>query len=238
MPANRIKIDNAVLKRYKKQSAKRNKRIISCNILIVCEGTKTEPNYFSAFKELNRGTVVYNIEIEGRGENTIQVVDRAIELRDKAKKSENEYDRVWAVFDKDSFPNNKFNAAIIKARDNSISTAWSNEAFELWYLYHFQNITTEMSRTEYKNCISQKVNNSKLYKSKKPYKYEKNDPLNYEIMNKYGSQDRAIKYAKAGSEEYKDERFATHNPCTMVYKLVLQLIGKDDELNKELESKI
>lgn len=27
-------------------------------------------------------------------------------------------------------------------QNNGIEIAWSNEAFELWYLYHFQNVTT------------------------------------------------------------------------------------------------
>lgn len=237
MPANKIKIDNAILKRYQKQSTRRKKRIILCNILIVCEGTETEPKYFAAFRKFNRGTVVYNLEIEGRGENTIQVVDRAIELRDKNKGTEREYDRVWAVFDKDDFDKN-FNKAINKAESNNISCAWSNEAFELWYLYHFLNRITAMSRDEYKKSISKAVNRSPLYKSKEPYEYKKNDEQNYEIMNKYGSQKEAINNAMSQSLYYSDKCYAKHNPCTMVYKLVLQLIGEDSELNEELKNKI
>ena len=51
MPANKIKIDNAVLKRFKRERTKREKKVVRCNILIVCEGTKTEPYYFEAFKQ-------------------------------------------------------------------------------------------------------------------------------------------------------------------------------------------
>lgn len=237
MPANRIKIDNAVLKRYKHKAAKRPKRPIRCNILIVCEGTKTEPNYFKSFSSYNRGTFVYDITIKGIGENTINVVDKAIELRNKAQKTEQEYDRVWAVFDKDSFSDANFNSAIIKARDNNICCAWSNEAFELWYLFHFSYQETGLSREKYKKAISDFVNHSKAYKAKKPYVYEKNSDQNYHIVNKYGSQERAIKLAEAKSKEYPDEKYANHNPCTMVYKLVLQLIGKDPTLNSELSQK-
>lgn len=74
------------------------------------------------------------MDVDGAGANTKQVVEKAIELRDKATIP---YDRVWAVFDKDSFPDVKFNGAIQKAISNGIDVAWSNEAFELWYLYHF-----------------------------------------------------------------------------------------------------
>lgn len=233
MPANRIKLEPALERRYAKKAQKHKARQVLCKILIVCEGTKTEPNYFEAFRFFNKGTMVYDIEVRGLGDNTINVVDKAIELKKKG-----DYDRVWAVFDKDSFPDNKFNAAILKAEANEIGCAWSNEAFELWYLYHFMNRTTGMSREEYKLAISGAVNNSANYKLRKTYEYAKNAKDNYQIMTTYGSMDNAIKFAEAKSLEYTDKRYAKHNPCTMVFKLVRQLIGKDEKLNKELKEKI
>ncbi len=233
MPANRIKLEPALERRYARQAQRREERKIICKILIVCEGTKTEPNYFEAFKSFNQGTIVYDIDVKGLGQNTISVVDNAIALKAKG-----DYDRVWTVFDKDSFPDEKFNSAIIKAESNGIYCAWSNEAFELWYLYHFVNRTTAMHRDEYKSAISNAVNNSPKYKSRSPYVYEKNDKDNFKIMTTYGSMDNAIKFAEAQSKEYADKRYATHNPCTMVFKLVRQLIGNDAELNEELKNKI
>lgn len=233
MPANRIKLEPALERRYARQEQRRKERKIVCKILIVCEGTETEPNYFKAFKTFNRGITVYDIEVLGLGANTINVVDKAIELKEKG-----DYDRVWTVFDKDSFPDEKFNGAIIKAEDNGICCAWSNEAFELWYLYHFVNRTTAMHRDEYKAAISAEVNKSPKYKLKKKYVYAKNNTENYQIMTTYGSMDNAIKFAEAQSKEYADKRYATHNPCTMVFKLVRQLIGDDAELNEELKNKI
>lgn len=233
MPANRIKLEPALERRYARKAQRRKSRQIVCKILIVCEGTKTEPNYFEAFKTLNGGTIVYDIDVRGLGQNTTDVVDKAIEL-----KSKGDYDRVWAVFDKDSFSANKFNGAIIKAQNNGIGCAWSNEAFELWYLYHFMNRVTAMSRTEYKRAISEAVNMSPQYKKRKVYEYAKNDKDNYRIMTTYGSMENAIRFAEAKSCDYTDQRYATHNPCTMVFKLVRQLIGKDEELNNELTNKI
>ncbi len=233
MPANRIKLDPALERRYARQEQRRKSRQVVCKILIVSEGTKTEPNYFKAFRTFNRGTIVYDIEVKGEADNTINVVDKAIELRDQG-----EYDSVWAVFDKDSFPDKNFNAAIIKAEQNGICCAWSNEAFELWYLYHFVNRVTAMSRKEYEQAISDAVNKSPNYKSKKAYKYQKKDPNNYQIMTTYGSMEDAIKYAEAQSLKYTDNRFATHNPCTMVYKLVRLLIGQDEEFNEYVKQKV
>ena len=233
MPANRIKLDPALERRYARQEQRRKSRQVVCKILIVSEGTKTEPNYFKAFRTFNRGTIVYDIEVKGEADNTINVVDKAIEFRDNG-----EYDSVWAVFDKDSFPDKNFNAAIIKAEQNGIGCAWSNEAFELWYFYHFVNRVTAMSRKEYEQAISDAVNKSPIYKSKKAYKYQKKDPNNYQIMTTYGSMEDAIKYAEAQSLKYTDNRFATHNPCTMVYKLVRLLIGQDEEFNEYVKQKV
>ena len=233
MPANRIKLEPALERRYARQAQRRKTRMIVCKILIVSEGTKTEPNYFKSFRTFNRGTVVYDIEVKGEADNTINVVDKAIELKNKG-----EYDSVWAVFDRDSFPANNFNDAITKAESNGIGCAWSNEAFELWYLYHFVNRVTAMSRADYKKAISEAVNNSPNYKVKKKYEYAKNSPDNYRIMTTYGSMDNAIKFAEAKSAEYLDKRYSTHNPCTMVFKLVRLLIGKDEQFNAELNRKI
>ena len=95
-----------------------------------------------------------------------------------------------------------------------------------------------MKREKYKAAISRAVNDSPKYKAKKPYIYKKNADNNFHIMTTYGSMDDAIKYAEAGSKEYTNKRYAKHNPCTMVFKLVRQLIGKDEVLNKELEKEI
>lgn len=233
MPANRIKLEPALERRYARQAKRRQPRQIVCRILIVCEGTKTEPNYFKAFKKYNRGTNIYDIEVQGLGANTVSVVDKAIDLKNKGN-----YDRVWAVFDKDSFTDNKFNSAIIKAEQNGVCCAWSNEAFELWYLYHFVNRTTGMTRAEYKKAISKAVNRAPKFKEKTEYAYAKNDIRNFEIMTKFGSMENAIKFAELQSQTYTDQRYATHNPCTMVFRLVRQLIGKDEALNEELKNKI
>ena len=230
--AKKIKIDNVSTK-FKRQSQKRVSKVVRCSVLIVCEGTKTEPNYFEAFAEKQQGVIVYDFEVKGLGRGTKDVVEKAINL-----KSKNNYDRVWAVFDKDEFPAKDFNDAITLGNQNGIEVAWSNEAFELWYLYHFHNVTTGVSRKQYEEKISIAVNSSPTYKSKKKYKYAKKDPNNFEIMTTYGSMDAAMKYAEAKHREYTDTRYSIQNPCTTVYRLVRQLIGKDKELNEELIKKL
>jgi hypothetical protein len=226
------KIDNADLKRFAKSSKKNKPREVKVFFLIVCEGEKTEPNYFKKFKG-QFGNVIFEVDCEGKGYNTLQVVEQAIKIRDK---NPNKYNRVWAVFDKDSFPDNKFNAAILKAKSNNICCAWSNQAFELWYLLHFLNRTTGMERTEYQKAIENEIN-QKWKNKKKPFKYKKNAIDMYDVLQQYGNQDQAIKWAQNLSETYDNEKFATHNPRTQVYELVLQLNGKDIKLNEEIKQR-
>ena len=232
MAAKKIKIENPTSK-FKRQSQIRKRKEVHCSIMIVCEGSKTEPNYFEAFARIKHNVFVYDIEVKGLGQGAKKVVEKAIELKNK-----NNYDRIWAVFDKDDISAKDFNNAIILGMENGIEVAWSNEAFELWYLYHFQNVTTAISRKQYEEKISVAVKSSPKFKSTKKYKYTKEDPYNYCIMTTYGSMENAIRYAEAKHLEYNDSKYANQNPCTTVYRLVRQLLGKDNDLNKELIARV
>ena len=214
------KIDNAFKKRFERKEQKRkiNIREYRLYYLIVCEGEKTEPNYFESLrKELPVG--VLNIEIEGTGRNTSSLVDYTIKIRGKSIKN---YDKVWAVFDKDSFPNKNFNDAIAKAEANNINCAWSNEAFELWFLLHFQFVNNAMNRDNYKAYLEREI---KRKTGNKLYKYKKNAKDTYLLLEKYGDKNQAIIWAKELKNLYSDQKFHTHNPCTLVYKLIEELLS-------------
>lgn len=95
-----------------------------------------------------------------------------------------------------------------------------------------------MTRDEYAAAITKAVNASPLYKKKTPYQYAKNAKSSFDIVTTFGSQDNAIRWAETKHDEYTDERYAMHNPCTTVYRLVRQLTGTDEELNNEIIRKI
>jgi len=235
--ARKIKIDNAILKRRaykrgKKEVGKKNQREY---ILIVCEGVKTEPNYFEAIKQTfpRRVFETFSIEVEGTGTSTLKIVDIAIELRNKAKKLHNRvYDYVWTVFDRDSFPVVDFNNSIFKAENSNIKCAWSNEAFELWYVLHFQFRNTPMSRDSYKKCIEAEMNKSILKKTGKDvaYRYRKNSEEMYSLLQKFGDEKQAIKWAKKLEKQFANTNYSSHNPCTKVYELIEKLNSiRDDD---------
>jgi hypothetical protein len=237
--ANIIKIQNHIAKRERTKEKKRSIEIREIRIyfLIVCEGEKTEPNYFKSFKS-NIKSFVLTIDTLGEASNTKDLVNRTIKYRNK---SSQKYDSVWVVFDKDNFTPNNFNGAIEMAKNNNIKVGWSNEAFELWYLLHFQYRNTAMSRADYKAAIEDEINTkiAEQTKSKNPKKfvYKKNSEEMYYVLEKYGNQKQAIINAEKLIANHNCMNFAIHNPCTMVHLLVEELNGDSVELNQQIIQK-
>lgn len=216
--ARKAKIDNAFLKRLERKDAKRIRDIKSKRVyfLIVCEGEKTEPNYFKAITDdFPIGTIAI-VDIEGTGKNTLGIIDECLLIRDKSLKK---YDRIWAVFDRDSFPAVKFDNAINKAEANGIKCAWSNEAFELWFLLHFQFVNTPMDRDLYKSYLEREVRSKGLTN----YTYLKNSTYTYNILKSRGNKIQAIAWAKKLEDVYSDRSYSKHNPCTKVHLLIEEL---------------
>jgi hypothetical protein len=180
-------------------------------ILIVCEGTKTEPNYFRKFKATNP-EVFDAIDVQGTGYNTVSLITEAINIKNEAIQKKEPYIETWCVFDKDDFPIESFEKAIKMAEQNQIKCAYSIEAFEIWYMLHFNFYETAFSRLQYKEKLSELMKKT----------YLKNDPGMYLLLSK--KQSRAIQNArKLYNKKYllplKDQ-----NPITTVFQLVERLI--------------
>ncbi len=181
--------------------------------LVVTEGEKTEPNYFKGLTaELPDHLVA--VEIIGEGANTISVVEAAIKKRE-VRKNENllpNFDEVWVVFDKDDFPAKRFNGAIQLANNELIKLAYSNEAFELWYILHFQYLDAAVNRTRYIEILKGILGN-----------YQKNNAQMYQILKQKGDETKAILWAKKLFEELNIGNPSEEKPTTLVYRLVERL---------------
>ena len=187
------------------------KRLKPRRILIVCEGTKTEPDYFKKFEA--NPEVFDGIDVQGIGYNTVSLITEAIRRKNEAIQRKEPYIETWCVFDKDDFSIESFEKAIKMAEQNQIRCAYSIEAFEIWYMLHFNFYETAFSRSQYEEKLSELL--------EKPYL--KNDPEMYSLLIK--RQSRAIQnarklYDKQCSLPYKDR-----NPITTVFQLVEKLIG-------------
>lgn len=184
--------------------------------LIVCEGEKTEPNYFKYFKNKLPKNLVSTIELVGLGDNTLNVVNKAIEERDRrlANPVAPNYDEVWAIFDKDDFPDDRFNLSIQQALNGNISCGYSNQAFELWYVLHFQYLDANLHRSQYFSILS-KITGKK---------YEKNSDEMVEFIFENGDIDLAISSAKKLELIHSGKSPSDSVPYTSVYKIVELLL--------------
>lgn len=214
--ARKAKLDDRLFSRRAK-SLRANYKKIRLHILIVCEGEKTEPNYFKSIEKLLPQGVV-KLDIHGVGRNTISLVNDTIEKITKAKNEERKnkffrsYDKIWVVFDRDSFSKSDFDNAIHKAKANNIECAYSNEAFELWYLLHFEYYCTGISRSRYQKLLSRHLKE----------KYRKNSEDMYDRLS--DKQITAIRNAQKLYGFYNHQSISSENPSTTVYKLVDYLI--------------
>ena len=184
--------------------------------LIVCEGEKTEVNYFKAF------TVPKKIEVtvRGEGKNSLSLVNKAIQIIDNLKKDDS-FDQIWCVFDKDNCSKEQFNQAERLAKEQNIKIAYSNEAFEIWFILHFQYLDIATSRSEYLTILTNQMKKYGLLNKKE--KYAKNREDMYEKLKPY--QTTAITNAAKliqDRDEAKKHPFDA-NPSTTVQELVQEL---------------
>ena len=183
------------------------------SILIVSEGSKTEPIYFNSLKSKLRLAMV-EIEIVGEGAAPITVVNRAIKLREKRKRLAKTslikaaYEVIYCVIDVDT--HETLDQAIDKARGNKIRTILSNPCFEYWYILHFKK-------------TSAPFNTSKEAKSalkKEHPAYCESDTTIFDVV--YQKTPDAIKRSKEVLKEHHNdaEDLSDCNPSTHVHKIV------------------
>jgi len=180
-------------------------------ILIVCEGAKTEPNYFTELKKAFRLSNA-NVMICGRGSDPLSVVNFAIETFSR----EPEFDRICCVFDRDR--HTTYNAALDRVRrrrlgkGSKIFAIPSVPCFEFWLLLHF-TYTTKPFDAPFSDSICLRV----IEELKKHLPaYQKGDQ---DIFNKIQDKlDKAI--TNACRVEQFHQTSGTDNPSTLVYSMV------------------
>jgi hypothetical protein len=142
----------------------------------------------------------------------VEVVEGGRKRHLEEQRKGEQYDQVWCVFDRDEFPGQDFNEAIALAARYRMGVAYSNEAFELWYLLHFHYQDTAIGR---RDTISRL--NSLL-----GHPYAKNSETMYAELETY--LDDAIRNARRLLAEYDPPNPANDNPSTTVHLLVEQLL--------------
>jgi len=210
--------DNLFHKRKAKSAdrleRRKAKRSSYDKVLIVCEGEKTEPHYFSEcikFYKLNTA----NVEVDGTcGSSPRSIYKQAVELREVELKREDPYDRIYCVFDKDSHETYDETLERI-SKYNPIGifyAAVSVPCFEYWFLLHFKYTTKPYAATGNLSIGGEVL---KELKEVMP-EYEKGN------NNTFISLSPQIEFAKenaARSLNYANENH-TDNPSTSIHDLI------------------
>ena len=193
----------------------KSKRQAPANYLIVCEGKKTEPNYFNGLKRrINEkygnkvDVLIPNIDVKGTGMNTTSLVKYTQKTVNHANKV---YGQVWVVFDKDDYNDEQFDSAIDNCNYN---VAWSNPNFELWLLAHFKKINRNVSKDDVWEQLGKELQKKGLGN------YTKNDTNIFDKVTSEGKLHTAIKNCEYMEELNKDGQASQRNPMTKVYKIV------------------
>ena len=190
-------------------SRRQGVREIKQPFLIVCEGEKTEPDYFKAFR-----MTAATVKAVGQAMNTMTLVSKAISIREADQKRKKVYDQCWVVFDKDDFPAKDFNQAIQFAENNGFRVAYSNQAFEYWFLLHYNLYTGAIHRNQYKDMLTKLTGI--------PYsKSEGYGAVMYNLL--LSRQQQAINNAETVLAEISHGNPAEEESSTTVQRLVIEL---------------
>ena len=162
-------------------------------ILIVSEGTVTEPGYFQEMQRVERRQVALKFE---SGMTPMTAVETAIRMS-------RGYAQVWCLFDIDTHP--RVPDARQQARDHDIDLAISNPCFELWALLHYQDQRAQISGTRLRELCGRHMPD-----------YEKLLPFD----DLFPHIEEATRRAEELEQMHERNATAGENPSTGVHRLV------------------
>jgi len=192
-------------------------------VVIVCEGEKTEINYFNGFKERNSGVNI--IPMHEKCTDPKNIVESAKKQITKHDINFKEGDGLWCAFDVDNIDKNKIEMikyAVEFANKNNIQIALSNPCIELWFLLHYKLKYPALPRDKAFDELKKYIPN-----------YDKNYPEIYSVLK--DKLPKAIKNAKKLNKIHEKNNIklisVESNPSSQVFKLV-EFIQQTIEENK------
>jgi len=218
--------------------------------IIFCEDGVCEPIYFKSFE-----TPFIKINTIPNQKSDLDNVANALThcrekgIMDEALEMVNSDDiEIWCVFDMDCTQRAdiktevKFQTSIELAQSKGLKVAWSNDAFELWILMHFQDIDTGeeyKSRTIYYEKLTTIFSelpqkNDRLIRALAHSSFNYKQDLKHEnnfrgivLPELRAKSEEAIRRAEELEERYKRQgisEIVKQSPCTKVHHLVRGLL--------------
>lgn len=139
----------------------RPKRQPARRILVVTEGTRTEPQYVERLNTYLRSktstTVVKSV---GVGQDPLRVVEKCVELRDAAAGGEKAYDNCVCLVDVDQ--HHTLQDAARLAKREGVTLLISNLKFEAWLRWHAEDKRSVLTSAQ----LDERTQKLKLIKDK------------------------------------------------------------------------
>lgn len=186
-------------------------------VYLICEGTETEIRYFKRFR--SRGCHIDIIPLPSQYRSADRLVQKA-----KSTMGTNPYypedgDTIWCVFDRDENTNEVLLRAKQIAAKEGYRLAYSNPAFEIWFLLHYVDQQAEVNDCQAVIHLLKQTDRLEQYEKSKDV-YDELKPL----------QDAAIRRAKKRLNQLERDDIEVisrqSNPVTTVVQLVEYLNAK------------
>ncbi len=184
-------------------------------VIIICEGEKTEIDYFGKWKEVIGKKARLVIE-QAEGTAPQSIVQSAID-REREMRKENPV--IWCVGDQDEWPTQVLNDEIQRARSKGFGYVLSVPCLEIWFILHYELFTRPEERHDVQKLSKAKLPTAPLNQGAKTLNRLQVDAL-------YDRHTAAIANAKALERENKKAgKIFPENPSTNMYELVEYLIS-------------
>lgn len=196
-------------------------------LVIVCEGKNTEPQYFEeCVRYYGAGTV--RLQVMPAAGVPLTLIKAAIAVKNDLvqshRKNGDSFDacfRVWAVFDRDAHP--YVSQALELAKRFSIDVAFSNPCFELWPLLHLEDFGAQLDRHALQSRLESKMPG---------YDHADGALIDFELI-KDQFPDAYIR-ARRHNLNREEELSPLSNPSTTVGVLVRKIIENGKYANREM----
>jgi RloB-like protein len=187
-------------------------------IVIACEGSRTEPRYFADCVS-HYATALVRLTVLERTGVPLTVVKTAVAERQQlllavqtGRRRKDPPFTVWAVFDRDE---HEIDEAIDLARRNGIRIAFSNPCFELWPLLHLN--------TRYGSQDGRHAVQSALSAVMPKYHHEKNPVIDFELIKDSVNEAMVASYSLVKARKSEGDDFGC--PMTTVGELVKGIVN-------------
>lgn len=208
MSRRKSKEDKKLERNKRKDNRKRDIKKELDRVIIACEGSVTERNYFQA---------IFNHLIQNRNISKTSLVlarhksthsEGVLEDLLKELEKDADFEHQWIVIDRDE--HESFSNTLDKAKSKGIEVAYSNPSFELWFLLHFEDYKTATHRHHLPDLL------------KKHLPYKKNSTTIYDetLPRQKDAIERAKKLVFDFTLDGRKLNPTIDNPSTTVYKLV------------------